>query len=306
MNIVETKIYHSLKDFTDAISYNGELYNEFSSNYIFRGQPSAKYELVPSALRCGKENLVSKLYYSNNPSIDSVTAQILDEYLLLKNFYVDCDKNSLLIPNIDRIRDYFATYTHLDLFRNTAGVWLPRDFYEIAGLAQHYGLPTRLLDWTRSIYTALYFSATYNLGKDENNDYMVLWAFNPKLITLFVPPLKIIVPEYHGNPNLAAQQGVFTLWEVDKLEIKGSMLVNKHPNSLVDRRPLNELIAEYLTNNGKETGYDNLFYKIMIPSNESIELLKYLSFLGYDSAKLFPGYYGVVKNIKESILLMNK
>ncbi len=49
------------------------------------------------------------------------------------------------------------------------------DGYDVYALAQHYGLPTRLLDWTTSPLTALYFA----LEKDEEQEKRVLWAINP-------------------------------------------------------------------------------------------------------------------------------
>lgn len=53
----------------------------------------------------------------------------------------------------------------------------PSDKCKQLMLMQHYGLPKRLLDWTRSLLTGLYF-AVCNSTKDSCD--ASLWALNPK------------------------------------------------------------------------------------------------------------------------------
>lgn len=297
MELVTTKKYNTLKEFIDTISYNGELYKIFAHDYFFRGVPSYKYELVPSALRTTNMDRLWFLSCSEGDKhLNLEYSQRTTEYLILKRFYRGCDKNSLPLPNIDRFRDSLNDDIDISYIFCTGREWLPHDLYEIAALAQHYGLPTRLLDWSKSIFTALYFAAINYIHGNVKDNYIALWAFHPAIVTPIVPPLKIINPSYHGNPNLAAQQGIFTLWEMNNIIISNEPLridIKKE----ADRRPLNELIAEYLTKTNRNFNFENLFYKILIPANESLELLEYLSVLGYDSARLFPGYSGVVKNI---------
>ena len=296
--MINSITYDSLNDFVNAISYKGELYDTFSKGFIFRGMSSSKFELVPNALRKENENNLWALSNIQSAKEPLECCQIENEYRIIKKFYKGCDKNSLPVPNIDRIRDFMATDIGVDLVYYPGEKWLPHDLYEIAALAQHYGLPTRLLDWSKSIYTALYFAAIGNISEKGKDDYMVLWAFNVLRLCWCDFPLKIINPSYYRNPNLGAQQGLFTLWEIDK-PIKSYKPFYGDEKRKIDRRALNDLIADYFAKNANDLYLDNLFYKIQIPAVDSVELLKYLRILGYDSSKLFPGYSGIVKDIKD-------
>ncbi|OQW58832.1 MAG: hypothetical protein BVN28_11230 [Nitrospira sp. ST-bin4] len=53
----------------------------------------------------------------------------------------------------------------------------PRDAWDLLALAQHHGLPTRLLDWTYSALAALWFCVRKSPQKDENGDFAngVVW-----------------------------------------------------------------------------------------------------------------------------------
>lgn len=50
------------------------------------------------------------------------------------------------------------------------------DGFDIYALAQHYGLPTRLLDWTTSPLVALFFA----LDKEEENNNRAIWVIDPQ------------------------------------------------------------------------------------------------------------------------------
>jgi FRG domain len=159
-----------------------------------------------------------------------------------------------LVPSIDRDgRDKLARQEKLslerqsiDIFQATARYFatpaeeiaLKDDFIALCVL-RHYGVPTRLLDWSKSPYVAAYFAAcdhdkvngeiwTFNepLNEDIGRHQWKKWPettsdrtgardkFDPNLtaFTLEEPPNWFICGFYNlGFPRQNAQQGVYTI-----------------------------------------------------------------------------------------------
>lgn len=308
-------------DFLKSISYGGELYDILNKSFIYRGHYSDAYMLVPYALRMNvwddfqfskKSDSVAHRYVS-----ELEYAQVLQEIQMLQRFYDLCDVNKLWVPLSERMRNsVIKNYDDTSMF--IPEKWLPEELWELAALAQHYGLPTRLLDWSTNINTALYFAVRdhikqltpyqqLNLDKEmvlnkgkvvEKN--MELWALDTRVIIAREDnlPLRIIRPAYNGNPNLSAQEGVFTLWQIDKPITRNSESeVVSISTDWVDRSPLDKLLSDRLQK--ENAAVHPYMYRITIPQSQAIEIYSYIERLNHTAAKLFPGYTGVVMSLKE-------
>lgn len=179
--------------------------------------------------------------------------------------------------------------------------WPSNEILELSALAQHYGLPTRLLDWTDDPFIAIYFALKSAMGEKGN---LEIWCINRGAITTAESAgmdlgVKFYTPHYANNPNIYAQKGLFTYYPVDdEITFESHVDANENVDD-IDRRPLNTIMKETVPHQF----HAGLFKRVKLPCHLAIEAFKALSRLGYSSARVFPGYDGVVKQINDRRLV---
>ena len=312
--------YGCFNEFFQKEIYDGVI-TKFRGDYIFRGQPTNEWKLTPSALRIDNKG---KLFRGHEPIADQWDTeewQTRAELQLLIDFYKSANNSGLAIPYSERISKYYLNmFSGLDFDISPVGhIWPPTELTHLAALAQHYGVITRLLDWTQDIFVSLYFAskdaisrggcATDNgesCKRQWQGDTIVVWAIWSSQIqflsrTTSAIPLKFIVPPYNENPNLNAQKGVLSYWEI---YIESTLeKMNKYPNgdfylTRTNRQSLDELLQPYLQNESDEFV---VLYKFNIPVTECCKIYEKVKQFGYSASTLFPGYYGVARQLEEDV-----
>ena len=208
--------------------------------------------------------------------IDEISEINKNKFLLFRGQDIDLP----LLPKIAR-NDTIINIRELenklfDEFKRRSYSYLnfePKTKLDYLAIAQHYGLPTRLLDWTENPLIALFFACKPN---HLNEDHMVVWKFatsENNIITpseniqVFNQPRTKIFKPNHITKRIVAQSGWFTLHK----------LINT-----------NEFVALE-----KNVSYSKSLLKITIPKIERNKMLGKLDKFGINSSNLFPDLDGL-------------
>ncbi len=156
----------------------------------------------------------------------------------------------------------------------------------VFGLAQHHGIATRLLDWTRNPLFAAFFAAE-NVDPDETDYSIAVWAINRR------------VENIHRTHRIAANGVVFVRPPRNTIGFLHAQDALFSYDSLANYRYLRRshwFPIEDVLGLAEETG--DFLRKLTLPASEAGELLKLLWIEGVSRAQLMPTYDNVTEAIK--------
>lgn len=169
-------------------------------------------------------------------------------------------------------------------------------------VAQHYGLPTRLLDWTYSPFVAMHF-ATANIEKFDCEG--VIWAVNYLKAHQLLPDMLKHQLEAEGANVFTVgmlAESVCSLQELDDLSTENFIVFFEPPS--IDDRIVNQFAFFSVMSDSSALMDDwlqrhpALWRKIVIPAGLKWEIRDKLDQANITERVLFPGLGGLSMYLK--------
>ena len=165
-------------------------------------------------------------------------------------------------------------------------------------LMQHFGAPTRLLDWSQSPFVAIYFAVI-----DCRADDAAIWYFETE------PAEAAVMAHYGKGPGTFLDYMDFSSGDICDPDAKPLLYTAKKKMRTV-REVAQQGVFTFVNRLGvnhqdiiAHTCRDHLFGRIVIPPELKLEFCWRLGQMNVTAASLFPGVEGVCSSIRDWLRL---
>lgn len=267
--------------------------NPTETVFLYRGMADESYKLIPSVFR--KQE-------------DEVDPEEPDRKVKNKTYLTWASEKAVLQSFIQEASCYVS------LPSNKLLQW--------AEYAQHYGAPTRFLDWTGNPLVALYFAC-----KDKHDRNAVVWILHaPNYQMLSAKQFRecaspsehkdektlvsdiisnilegesissdiqypILYTPYYVDARMSAQNSYFMVWG-RKTESFEDMLAKQEYQMCYRKEPQREKCYG-------DKQMQDFWYRLIVPSDCKQHILRELDTVGINEKALFPGLDGVGRYIEK-------
>lgn len=196
--------------------------------------------------------------------------------------------------NIDKLElsllRNFRKYAHGHTAPGIDSIW------HWLAVAQHHGLPTRMMDWTYSPFVALHFATEHAADFDTDG---IVWCVNFVEANRLLPRrLRAILEEEHSDTLTVEMLGEFTSLRAFGGLAKQPFVVFVEPPSL-DTRILNQFALFSLMSSATASleswlaDHPDLHRKVILPAELKWEVRDKLDQANINERTLFPGLDGL-------------
>lgn len=162
--------------------------------------------------------------------------------------------------------------------------WPPPELVWLLAISQHYGIPTRLLDWSRKPLIACWFAAEEVAKDPTTNGRFIVWALKRRSGLLDRTPWTNAGAPRSEVPNLHLQSGVFVMRPVQPAELDRPVCTTSLCCDLEQR--LTEPLSEVLRG-------------ASLPNDQARRMLEVLRDAFIQGVAVYGGFAGVARSVFE-------
>jgi len=207
-----------------------------------------------------------------------------------------------LKPKIFRNQDFsLAEYNHIYRFNQQAPIryaaWPAKRCHQLI-LMQHYGLPTRLLDWSQGLLIACYFA----VNQDLHDKPASLWALNPYKLNEVNRPVdsNLLIGIFPDTSKEIQSMVDLAFTPYDERTYNGHRVLSMSAPEL-DLRMLVQwsVFTIHASEKAMEElpDQENYLREIIIPAEDRYPLRQAVKIIGYSRSRLFPDLQSLAEDL---------